>query len=134
MFARGRIRVPGTTEGGFAMRRLFTIALMMVLALATLAGTSAGMSGGGSPSGEIKGRGHEKRQPKIVRKWQGEKAAAADLVARGARIRSDGTVRLANGQFTDYQLQGEDHIVTLLVEFTDPAHNQIAEPDRTVDN
>ena len=117
------------------MRRLFAIALVMVLSLATLAGTSAGMTGGGSPSGEIKGRGHEKRQPKIVRKWQGEKAAAADLVARGkARIRSDGTVRLANGQFTDYRLQGEDHIVTLLVEFTDPAHNQIEEPDRALDN
>ena len=117
------------------MRRLFTLALVMALSLATLAGTSAGMPGGGSPSGENKGRGHEKRQPKIVRKWQAEKAAAADLVAMGeARIRSDGTVRLANGQFTDYQLQGEDHIVTLLVEFTDPVHNQIAEPDRALDN
>jgi immune inhibitor A len=93
------------------------------------------MPGRTVPGGENQGPGHEKRQPKMVRKWQGDRATAADLVARGrARVRADGTIRLPNGKFVDYRIQGEDHLVTLLVEFTDPAHNQIVQPDRALDN
>jgi immune inhibitor A len=122
-------------KGASTVRRLFTIALITVLCLPTVAGTSSGMPGNTVPGGENHGRGHEKRQPKIVRKWQGDRATAADLVARGrARVRADGTVRLRNGTFVDYRIQGEDHIVSLLVEFTDPVHNEIAEPDRSIDN
>lgn len=117
------------------MRRLLTLVFATALCLATVAGTSSGMPGSNVLGGEDHGRGHEKRQPKLVRKWQGDRATAADLVARGrARVRADGTVRLPNGDFVDYRIQGEDHIVSLLVEFTDPAHNQIAEPDPSLDN
>lgn len=117
------------------MRRLLTLVFATALCLASVAGTSSGMPGRNVPGGEDQGRGHEKRQPKLVRKWQGDRATAADLVARGrARVRADGTVRLPNGDFVDYRIQGEDHIVSLLVEFTDPAHNQIAEPDPSLDN
>jgi immune inhibitor A len=73
--------------------------------------------------------------PRFVRKWQEGKTAAADLVARGlARVRADGRVRLPNGQFVDYALEDSDHIVALLVEFTDVVHNLMPEPNRTEDN
>ncbi|HZD16615.1 MAG TPA: immune inhibitor A domain-containing protein [Actinomycetota bacterium] len=118
------------------MRRLLMVALAVALTLGMSAGPSVGMPSGGNRVGRESGMvGEAKPLPKLVQKWQGEKIHAADLVARGmAKARRDGRVRLPNGQFVDYALEGEDHIVTLLVEFTDPEHNQIAEPDRTTDN
>ena len=46
----------------------------------------------------------------------------------------NGRLRLPNGEFVDYALEGTDHIVTVLAEFDDPVRGQIAEPDRTQDN
>lgn len=87
------------------------------------------------PHDSIQQRGDNKPLPKFVEKWQTQKAAAADAVARGeARVRRDGTVRMNNGEFVEYEREGEDHIVTLLAEFTDPAAGEIAEPDRSVNN
>ena len=76
-----------------------------------------------------------KLKPLFARKWQAQKFAVADLVAQGkATVLPNGTVKLPNGHFVDYALEGEDHIVTLLADFTDPQHGQIPEPDRTQDN
>jgi immune inhibitor A len=79
--------------------------------------------------------GDAKPMPAFVRKAQAARFAAADAIAAGeARVRPDGTVRLANGTFVDYAREGTDRVVTILAEFDDPLHGQIPEPDRTVDN
>ena len=74
-----------------------------------------------------------------------------ELVAhRGRRPSGDNkVVKVAPGQFVELAFEGEDQILTLLGEFGDGdpihthggasrgdafAHNQIPEPDRTVDN
>lgn len=87
------------------------------------------------PHDSPESRGDYKELPKFVQAWQNQKAAAADAVARGAaKVRSDGTVKLANGQFVEYERESEEHIVTLLAEFSDPAAGAIEEPDREVNN
>ncbi len=112
--------------------------LAVLVAAALIAGAGAAAQAVPSRgSAQVTGRanGHAKPQPKLVREWQSRKAAVADAVARGrAAVRADGTVRLKNGVFVDYRLQGTDHIVTLLAEFTDPQMGQISEPDRSTDN
>ncbi len=120
------------------MRRLLTFVVVTTLALGVLAGTAssltptAGARDEGAP-------GDVRNLPKLVQKWMGEKVRAADLVAQGeATVDRKGRVRLANGEFVDYALEGTDNITTVLVEFADgtdgPLHNQIPEPDRTLDN
>jgi immune inhibitor A len=42
--------------------------------------------------------------------------------------------QVAHGQFVELERQGEDPVWTVLGEFGDFPHNNIAEPDRTVDN
>lgn len=113
--------------------------LIIALAFATMLSLGSSVGGvtavGMSARSDTGVRGGEKVLPKFVRKWQGDKFQAADLVARGkASVDTQGRVRLPNGTFVDYRLQGTDHIVTVLAEFTDPVHNQIAEPDRSTDN
>jgi immune inhibitor A len=44
------------------------------------------------------------------------------------------THEVARGQFVELERTGEDSIWTVLGEFSDLAHNQIPEPDRSVDN
>jgi immune inhibitor A len=44
------------------------------------------------------------------------------------------TYEVARGQFVELERQGEDSIFTVLGEFSDFPHNNIAEPDRSVDN
>jgi immune inhibitor A len=111
------------------------------LLLLAVAGVSASPAGavsidrGGLTSSPRAVAPDQRNLPAVTRKWEASRVAAADLVARGlAVVRPDGKVRLQNGQFVDYKRQGSDHIVTILADFTDPAHGQIPEPDRTVDN
>jgi immune inhibitor A len=60
------------------------------------------------------------------------KEQAIEMVAKG---KADGpVVRVAHGQFVELTRQGEDLIWTTLGEFADFPHNNIPEPDRTVDN
>jgi immune inhibitor A len=44
------------------------------------------------------------------------------------------THEVAKGQFVELEREGEDPVWTVLGEFSDFAHNSIAEPDRSVDN
>ena len=75
------------------------------------------------------------------------KQKAQDLVLRGKRVPSGDNmvVKIAKGQFVELAFEGEDQILTLLAEFSEtahpvfggdpgPLHNQIPEPDRSVDN
>ncbi len=61
--------------------------------------------------------------------------AALEKKLKG-KLRQDkgGVVEVAEGQYVQLELEGEDPVWTLLGEFTDFQHNSIAEPDRAVDN
>ena len=75
---------------------------------------------------------------------------ATELVLSGERTVQDRggskAVRIAPGQWAQYGLQSSDNVLTFLVEFGDqkderfgeapagPQHNEIPEPDRSVDN
>jgi immune inhibitor A len=108
--------------------------------LACLVGALAGTTATATPTvgdTRVAGRdvrGHH-RQPKLVTKWESLRQLAADAVATGeARVSPKGTVRLHNGQFVDYALEGTDHIVVLLAEFSDPGRGEIAKPDPSTNN
>src|SRR5215218_6473259 len=82
--------------------------------------------GGASAPGKDGVGGKEKPLPPFVQKWQNERAAAADLVARGeAAPDANGVVTLKNGKYVRYKLQGTEYLTTALVDFTDVQHGQI---------
>jgi immune inhibitor A len=63
----------------------------------------------------------------------------AELRKKGLEEKINGktkgkTHEVARGQFVELERTGEDSIWTVLGEFSDLAHNQIPEPDRSVDN
>ena len=63
----------------------------------------------------------------------------AELLKKGLEEKLNGktkgkTHEVARGQFVELERTGEDSIWTVLGEFSDLAHNQIPEPDRSVDN
>ncbi|HET7665918.1 MAG TPA: immune inhibitor A domain-containing protein, partial [Mycobacterium sp.] len=64
------------------------------------------------------------------------KQAAQEMAVTGEkRPRGDNhVVKVAKGQFVELAQTGTDHIWTVTGEFADLDHNQIPEPDRTVDN
>jgi immune inhibitor A len=117
------------------LRAFLSAVLTAVLAGSMLAGIAGASVDKGAAPGSDTARGHVKPLPKFVEKWQRDKAAAADAVATGeATPNADGVVELKNGKFVEHRLEKTDHIVTVLVEFSDVAHNQMAAPDRSVDN
>ncbi len=71
----------------------------------------------------------------------GEKQASLKQTAQAMAVQGEKTprgdnhvVKVAKGQFVELAQTGTDHIWTVTGEFADLDHNQIAEPDRTVDN
>jgi hypothetical protein len=72
-------------------RRLLVAAVLLVLGtLLATTGATAGVSEGGasSPSDRGLAKGHVKKLPKLVQKWQGARFAAADAVT-GSGLRID---------------------------------------------
>jgi immune inhibitor A len=118
----------------------FWIAMAVLIAVG--AGISARVSTDRTPQegGGVAGKngaagGHAKPLPEFVQKRETERRAAADLVVRGmASADVNGLVALKNGRFVKYRLQGVEHLTTVLIDFTDVRHGQIAQPDRRVDN
>jgi immune inhibitor A len=113
------------------MRRHLPIALASaaVLACATT-GSAAAAPGTKGPRG-----GDARNLPGFVKKWQGEKQAAADQVARGKKTPdSRGVVELDNGRYVQHALQTTEQMTIALIDFSDLGHNSIPEPDRSKDN
>src|SRR4051794_36873749 len=113
------------------MRKHLPIALAGAMALAGVTGAVAQAAPGAKgPRG-----GDAKNLPGFVKKWQGEKQAAADLVARGKeKPNAKGVVKLDNGRYVQHELQTTEQMTIALVDFSDLKHNSIPEPDRTKDN
>src|SRR4051794_8449170 len=113
------------------MRKHLPIALASaaVLACATAGVAEAAPGTTGSKGGDVK------NLPSFVKKWQGEKQTAADLVARGAaKPNSKGVVKLDNGKYVQHGLQTTEQMTIALIDFSDLKHNNMPEPDRTKDN
>ncbi|HEX2193697.1 MAG TPA: immune inhibitor A domain-containing protein [Candidatus Limnocylindria bacterium] len=113
--------------------------VLVLLAMLTIVmpGTAlAGDTGGyGAPSDKAVRNGHAKKQPPIVKKWEQQRLAAADLVARGrATPNADGIVTLPDGTPVRYALEDTEHLTVVLMDFADVEHNSIPKPDRSVDN
>ncbi|MEO7156384.1 MAG: immune inhibitor A domain-containing protein, partial [Vicinamibacterales bacterium] len=120
------------------MNRIWiTAALSIVIAFGTSAGRTTDVT---AQSGGVAGKngvaaGHAKPLPPFVEKRQKERLAAADLVARGLSAPdADGLVQLKNGRLVNYKLQGTEYLTTALIDFTDVAHGQIPQPNRSTDN
>ena len=62
------------------------------------------------------------------------KAKAMDSVLNGKTTTDGKTLEVAKGQFVELAREGEDPVWTVLGEFGDFPHNNIAEPDRDNDN
>lgn len=116
---------------------LLALVTALVVALpsqALAAGPEAGTAGS-APSKQGTTSGHSKKLPLLVEKWQRNRQIAADLVARGkAQPDANGVVTLKNGTPVQYRLQDTENLTVVLMDFSDVTHNNIAEPDRTVDN
>src|SRR3954471_588189 len=116
---------------------------LLVLATLVITLTSAGgpvsarstAAAGAAGGKDGAANGHSKPLPSFVEKKEQERFAAADLVAKGqAAPDANGIVTLKNGKPVRYKLQGTEYLTVALVNFSDVQHDQIAQPDRTVDN
>ncbi|MEX1156712.1 MAG: immune inhibitor A domain-containing protein [Chloroflexota bacterium] len=117
------------------MKRSIVLALAAMIALASPAAAYTPDGGAGAPPRDGAGKGHSLTLPQFVEKWQADKAAAADLVARGlAKPDAAGIVTLRNGKKVQYRLQGTEQLTVVALDFSDVTHNNIPQPDRTVDN
>lgn len=117
------------------MKRKLTVAIAI---LALLVGVLPAASGAALPAS----RGSFD-SPEFVPKNDnlshplGEQQAALKQKALDAKLNGKAygrTHEVARGQFVELERTGEDSIFTVLGEFNDFPHNNIAEPDRSVDN
>ncbi len=133
--------------------------LAVLITAAAMALSLAAPVGAASPNGKADGKAHgsDNLPGKLAQKQAALKQVALEKVAKG-QAKATGTnqvVQVAKGQFVELAQTGEDQILTFLGEFGDgigihnhgavlgtinhggtpgPLHNQIPEPDRTVDN
>jgi len=113
------------------MRKHLPIALASAAVLACAVTGSAGAA----PAAKGPKGGDAINLPGFVKKWQGEKQAAADRVARGKETPdAQGVVKLDNGRYVQHALETTEQMTIALIDYSDLAHNSIAEPDRTKDN
>jgi immune inhibitor A len=133
------------------IRRLLTAAMAAALVM-SLAGTAAAAKPRGSTTTPTSATGQKAAKADALTFPLGEKQA--DLRAEGVQkvMKGEATptgnnkvVKVAKGQYVELAREGEDRIWTLLADFGDeihpsylgdpgPVHNQIPEPDRSVDN
>ena len=133
------------------MRKLITIVSSVALLLSLTAGSVSA-----APDQAKRMNKSDNLPGKLAQRQAVLKQKAIDMVLKGqATPRGDNqVVKVAKGQYVELAFEGEDQILTLLAEFGDeeathnhgvlgtidhngtpgPSHNQIPEPDRTIDN
>src|SRR5688500_6235832 len=113
------------------VRKHLPIALAGAMALAGVTGAVAQAA----PVATGPKSGDAKDLPGFVKKWEGEKQAAADLVARGKkRPNAKGVVKLDNGRYVQHALETTEQMTIALIDFSDLEHNTMPQPDRSKDN
>jgi immune inhibitor A len=134
------IRVHNVEE---RVRKLLTVLSSLALLLSLTAGTVSAAP----DQAKRLNKGDNLHSP-LADKQSALKDKAREKVVKGqATARGDNmVVKVAKGQFVELAFEGEDQILTLLGEFGDqsfpgrgdgtpgPLHNEIPEPDRSVDN
>jgi len=115
-------------------RKIFaTIAILVLLvaALPAAVGASRPASNGVYDDPSFAGKSDNLPHP------LGEQQSALKQKALDAKLNGKAygkTHEVARGQYVELERTGEDSIFTVLGEFSDFPHNNIAEPDRSVDN
>jgi len=111
---------------GKLFRTFFVVAILLVV-IVSAAGAAPTSKGEPDFAGQV-----DFRMDPLTSKQVAQKEAAMDSVLNGKAYGK--THEVAKGQFVELARQGEDPVWTVLGEFSDLHHNEIAEPDRTVDN
>ena len=121
------------------MRKLIAgvagLAVAALPALVTMAPASAADGPPDLPDEAPVVRGDVVASP-LADKQQAERGRAAEMVLKGEATPrgKNKVVKIAPGQYVELARQDEDSIFTVLGEFGNLEHNQIPEPDRSVDN
>jgi immune inhibitor A len=79
-------------------------------------------------------RGSDNLSSPLQEKQSALRAQALEMQAKGQIPKGAKVGKVAKGQYVQLAREDEDSIWTLLGQFSDLAHNTIAEPDRNVDN
>ena len=113
--------------------RLALLTVLITLVAVPLAGAAVRLAGDGSQGDKLGSKGRKDDR------WSPLKARQQRLLKRALEQRLAGkthakVVEVARGQYVQLAREGEYSIWTLPGEFADLAHNQIPEPDRSVDN
>jgi immune inhibitor A len=131
------------------MRRHFLALVLGALVLALSVGAGGSIAASDNGKGEERGnKEHDLKSP-LGDKQRGLRKAALEMKLEGKVAKDAKIVQVARGQYVELAREDEDSILTVLGEFgtaTDtthhshgggtpgPLHNQIPQPDRTVDN
>ncbi len=114
------------------MKKLLALVTSLSLLL-TVVGTAAAKAPTSSANSAPKS---DNLPNPLAEKQAALRATGQEKVAKGqATAKGDNkVVKIAPGQYVELAQTGTDSIFTVLGQFSDLAHNQIAQPDRTVDN
>ena len=130
------------------MRRLFAVGVtaVLVLALAAVVGASTAGAGAAAPPSDKgpKTGPHDLPSP-LSDKQRALRAVALEMQVEGKIPRGAKVGKVAKGQYVQLAREGEDSIWTVIGDFgtqvnptyggdAGPVHNEIPEPDRSVDN
>jgi len=147
---RACVSAPTFGEQALRIKRLVVLLTAIALLLSFAAPVSAA-----SPKGKADAKAHQSDNlPGVLAKKQSAlKEKAREMVFKGQATPkgANQVVKVAKGQYVELAFEGEDQILTLLGQFgplpnnthpghpahngtPGPLHNQIPQPDRTVDN
>jgi immune inhibitor A len=111
--------------------RFLLFALLAALVVVPIAGAAIVASSGAADKG---GQG-DKNDNRLTKLDVKKNALLQNALQKKLKGKAYGKVaQVARGQYVQLALEGEGAVWTLLGEFNDVKHNEIPEPDRTVDN
>jgi len=109
---------------------IFAILFTVVAGISTMALSNPALAVG--PDGLDQQTRVDDRQDPLTRKQRELHETAMEAMLNGKAFGK--THEVARGQYVELERQGEDPVWTVLGEFGDFPHNNIVEPDRSVDN
>ena len=119
------------------MRKPFLALLSGALVVVLSVGVGASTAGGASTAAqEPAARGSDNLSSPLAEKQDALRAVGLQKLASGELPQGTKVAQVAKGQYVQLAREGEDSIWTVLGEFggTGPVHNQIPQPNRSVDN
>ena len=111
--------------------RIALLAALLLLLAAPAAWAAVVVTNGAADANGLRARKDDRSSP-LADKQAALKQVALKKKLAG-KVKGD-VVEVAEGEFVDLALEGEDAVWTVLGEFADFPHNSIAEPNRTFDN